>query len=220
MNHGHRACEPANPCTDCRNGVGVPKYLSDLCPAAVGDRLGYVLRNAGDLRTIQSTKAKLYSSFVPKSTRDWNSLLPRLQNAVSSNSFKFQYKKQFFRQVNPFYAYEKENANIHHTRLRLGLSHLRSHLFTYNLIDDPMCQHCFLEDETTEHYVLHCPAFTVPRMLYLQELINILDHDYIANLSDSDIVHLFLHGDLALSNTANFDLFSMAQTYIIDTHRF
>ena len=50
--------------------------------------------------------------------------------------------------------------------------------------------------------------------------LNILDHDYIANLSDSDIVQLFLHGDLALSNTANFDLFSMAQTYIIDTSRF
>ncbi len=56
-----------------------------------------------------------------------------------------------------------------------------------------MCQYCILEDETTEHYVLHCPAFTVPRMLYLQELINVLDHDYdIANLSDLD---LFLHGD-------------------------
>ncbi len=161
-----------------------------------------------------------YSSFVPKSIRDWNGLPVLIQSAISTNSFKFLYKKHHFRQVNPFYAYEKENANVHHTRLRLGLSHLRSHLFTYNLIDDPLCQNCFLEDETTEHYVLHCPSYTVPRMLYLQELINILDYEYIANLSDSDLVHLFLHGDLALSNTVNFDLFSVAHSYIIDTSRF
>ncbi len=220
MNHTHRVCEPNNLCTDCKNGIGIPPYLANLCPATVGDRAGYVLRNAGDLRTIQSKKAKLYNSFVPKCIREWNLLPTKIHNAVSNNSFKFLYKKQFFRQVNPFYAYEKENANIHHTRLRLGLSHLRSHLFTYNLIDDPMCQHCLIENETTEHFLLRCPSFTVPRMLYLQGLNNILDHNYIANLSDNDIVHLFLHGDLALSNTTNFDLFSMAQSYIIDTSRF
>ena len=220
MNHCHRACDPNNLCTDCKNGIGIPSYLSDLCPATVGDRAGYVLRNAGDLRTIQSKKAKFYNSFIPKCVREWNSLPVIIQNAVSNNSFKFIYKKHHFRQVNPFYSYEKGNANIHHTRLRVGLSHLRSHLFTYNLIDDPMCQHCYLENETTEHYVLRCPTFTVQRMLYLQGLTNILDHEYIANLSDNDIVHLFLHGDLALSNTINFDLFSMAQTYIIDTSRF
>ncbi len=64
-----------------------------------------------------------------------------------------------------------------------------------------MCQNCFLENETTEHYILRCPTFTVQRMLYLQGLTNILDLNYIANLSDDDIVQLFLHGDLALSNT-------------------
>ena len=83
-----------------------------------------------------------------------------------------------------------------------------------------MCQNCFLESETTEHFILRCPTFTVQRMLYLQGLTNVLDLDYIANLSDDDIVQLFLHGDSALSNTTNFDLFSMAQTYIIDTSRF
>ncbi len=36
---------------------------------------------------------------------------------------------------NPLRMYELGDANIHHTRLRLGLSHLKSHLFTYNLID-------------------------------------------------------------------------------------
>ncbi len=46
---------------------------------------------------------------------------------------------------------------------------------------------------------------------------NSLD-EYIAILSDNDIVQLFLYGDLALSNTFNYDIFSMA--YIINTTRF
>ncbi len=131
MNHSKRTCNAANPCTDCKNGIGVPPYLTALCPATVGN-VGYRLRNAGDLRTVLSKKVKLYNSFVPKTTREWNSLPNDIQNAVSNTCFKSNYKKHYFRQANPFYLYEKENANIHHTRLRLGLSHLRSHLFTYN----------------------------------------------------------------------------------------
>ena len=105
MNHTHRTCDPTNLCTDCKNGIGIPPYLSNLCPATVGDRAGYVLRNAGDLRTIQSKKAKLYNSFVPKSVREWNVLPSKIQNAVSNNSFKFMYKKHFFRQANPSFLF-------------------------------------------------------------------------------------------------------------------
>ncbi len=128
MNHSKRPCNPNNLCTDCKNGIGVPQYLTALCPSTVGRNAGYVLRNAGDLRTVWSKKVKLYNSFVPKTTREWNSLPVDILNAVSYSSFKTNYKKHYFRQANPFYSYEKENANVHHTRLRLGLSHLRSHL--------------------------------------------------------------------------------------------
>ncbi len=167
-----------------------------------------------------SRKVKLYNSFVPKTTREWNNLPIEILNAVSYSSFKNTYKKHYYRQVNPFYAYEKENANVHHTRLRLGLSHLRSHLFTYNLSNDPLCQQCKLENETIEHYLLRCPSFTVPKIRYLQELIDFYDYNYVASLSDFDIVEKFLYGDSTLSNTDNLNLFSMAQTYKIDTDRF
>ncbi len=56
--------------------------------ATVGGNTGYVLRNAGDLRTVLSKKAKLHNSFVPKTTREWNSLPVNIQNAVSNNCFK------------------------------------------------------------------------------------------------------------------------------------
>ncbi len=109
----------------------------------------------------------------------------------------------YFRQANPLYSYEKENANIHHTRLRLGLSHLRSHLFTYNLSNDSLCQQCNLENETIEHYLIRCPAYTIPRIRYLQALIDSYDYNYVAGLSDLDMVDKFLHGDPTLSNSDN-----------------
>ncbi len=166
------------------------------------------------------TRGKLYNSFVPKTTREWNNLPNHIQNAVSNSSFKSCYKKHFFQQANSFYSYEKEKANIHHTRLRLGLSHLRSHLSTYNLINDPLCQQCNLESETIEHYLIRCPSYTIPRIRYLQSLIESYDYNYVSSLSDFDLVDKFLHGDSTLSNTDNLNLFSMAQTYIIDTDRF
>ncbi len=68
--------------------------------------------------------------------------------------------------------------------------------------------------------MLFCSVYTVPRIRYLQELINSYDYDYVSSLSDFDIVDKFLHGDSTLSNTDNLTLFSMALTYIIDTDRF
>ncbi len=66
------------------------------------------------------------------------------------------------------------DANIQHTRLRLGLSHLKSHLFTYNLIDSPTCG-CGLESETVDHYILRCPAFGLARIEMYHSMVDILD---------------------------------------------
>ena len=142
--------------------------------------------------------------------------------SVSSSSFKSCYKKHYFHQANPFHSFKLENANIYQTRLRLGLSHLRAHLFTYNRIDDPLCQQCKLENETTEHYVLRCPNYTVPRMKYLQGFSTHFYHGFVAGWTDESIVSLFLYGNPELGDDLNEMLFTMAraQTYIIDTSRF
>ncbi len=43
-----------------------------------------------------------------------------------------------------------------------------------------------------------CSLYTVPRIRYLQELINTYDYNYVASLSDLDIVNKFLYGDSTL----------------------
>ncbi len=50
----------------------VPGYLCDLVPSTIGDRVGYVLRNAGRLDTPKIRLVPSYNSFLPKTIREWN----------------------------------------------------------------------------------------------------------------------------------------------------
>ncbi len=161
----------------------------------------------------------MYNSFVPKTIRDWNNL-DKYRYAPSLSSFKANYKNGTLRSPNNLHMYELGDANIHHTRLRLGLSHLKSHLFTYNLINSPLCG-CGLETETTEHYILRCSSFGVARIEMYHTMVEILDNHLVTTLTrDSDIVNLFLFGHNELSFDKNMLVFKMAQTYINNSERF
>ncbi len=210
--------------------VLVQPYLYDLLPGTVGDRAGYILRNASKIDNVKTRLIISYNSFIPKTIRDYNSLfvahwqadnnVNTLENAVSIDSFKARYKKEYLRSPNPLYKLDFNNGNIHHTRLRLGLSHLRSHLFSHNLIDNPICQFCNLEPETIDHYIVRCPTYNNVRVRFLMDLANLLDPQYIASLDDSKIVEIFLYGDNELTYDTNKQLFSMAQSFLIDSKRF
>ncbi len=217
--HAHKENRP--------NDTLVPEYLHSLVPNSVGDRAGYVLRNAGKLDTVKTRLVASYISFIPKTTREWNSLMStdntynsNIQKAMAIESFKACYKREFFWTPNPLYKIENEYGNIHQTRLRLGLSHLRAHLFKHNLIDDPTCQFCSLEPETTSHYILRCPTYNRVRVRFLIGLTGLLDHTYITSLNDDKIVQIFLHGDPDLTFEINSNIISMAQSFIVDSERF
>ncbi len=197
----------------------VPEYLCDLCPARVGARANYNLRNGANLSLVKANHVKTYNSIVPKTIRDWNSLGP-LRNSISVDGFKTRYKRENFRKVNSFNNYDHKGGNMHITRLRLGLSHLAEHLYTHNLIDSPICKECNLENESISHYLLRCPVYTTQRIVFLSGLLNIFNADYIAHLRDNDMVNLFLHGNDEIPFESNKLLVELAQTFIVDSNRF
>ncbi len=95
---------------------------------------------------------------------------------------------------------ELGEANIHHTRLRLGMSPLKVPLFTHSLIPDPMCG-CGLEAESTDHYILRCPAFGMASIEMYHTMVDILDISLLTCLkNDIYIVNLFLYGQKYMSN--------------------
>ncbi len=208
----------------------VPEYLFNLVPQTVGDRAGYVLRNASKLDNPKTRLVPSYNSFVPKTVRDWNNLFIRyweiesagynMQQATTIESFKAAYRREYCRTPNPLYKIDHEGGNLHHTRLRLGLSHLRAHLYSNNIIPDPTCQFCGLEVETLDHYLLRCPTYTIHRVRYLMDINTVLPPPYIASLNDDKIVELFLYGDSNLDYNINVELFIMAQTFLNNSIRF
>ena len=56
------------------------------------------------------------------------------------------------------------------TRLCLGLSHLHEHKFKHSFQDclNPLC-FCNNDNETSTHYLLHCPTFKNQRMTLLDK---------------------------------------------------
>ena len=99
--HAHKENRP--------NDTLVPQYLHGLVPHSVGDRAGYVLRNAGKLDIVKTRLVVSYNSFIPKTTREWNLLMSadnihnsNIQKAMTIESFKACYKREFFRTPNPY----------------------------------------------------------------------------------------------------------------------
>ena len=80
--------------------------------------------------------------------------------------------------------------------MRLGLSPLNSHRFTYHLINDPYCPHCDYVPETTEHFLLFCPHYATARTVLFQALSDIEVNVF----AYSEIVSVILHGNNFINN--------------------
>ena len=75
-----------------------------------------------------------------------------------------------FRKRNPVYSLIKPSQNANLTRIGLGPSGLKSQRFTYNLVDNPSCDHCITANGTPLHYLLECPAYTAARQALFHDL--------------------------------------------------
>ncbi len=71
---------------------------------------------------------------------------------------------------------------------------------------------CGLEAESTDHYILRCPAFGVARIKMYHTMVDILDHSLLTSLKhDIDIVNLFLYGHKDLSHNTSQEEGSLAR---------
>ena len=79
------------------------------------------------------------------------------------------------------------------TRLRLGLSRLREHKFKQCFQDsiNPICS-CSLDVESTIHYFLHCPLFTIGRHILLN-VISQIDNKLLDSNESNLIKHLYFY---------------------------
>ena len=107
------------------------------------------------------------------------------------------------------------------TQLRVGLSKLRFHKFKHNFRDsiNPMCP---TNDgiETTEHFLLLCPAFEIECRNLLARVFDLLRPFGYIDLSNEILTQLLLYGDKDLPKDLNRNMLELTLHYIHTTGRF
>ena len=96
--------------------------VSSLVPPNVGNISHYNLRNETNLQTIPARSQQYYNSFLPSTTRIWNSLPDDTKNSPSFESFKHKLNINITKPP-PYYF----SGSLYHARIRLNCS-LRYHL--------------------------------------------------------------------------------------------
>ena len=107
-----------------------------------------------------------------------------------------------------FYFIGKRLGQIYHARLRTNCSSLNQHLFSKNLIDNPLCICGSVED--TYHFLLTCNRFSNLR----QELFNKV------STICRPTLNVLLYGNDELSMEQNKNIFLAVQNYLLKTKRF
>ena len=114
-------------------------------------------------------------SFFPSCTSVWNELSEEIINAESIPVFKRKMKIWLKMENSPTnfdirdHSYRGFLGKIL-IQMRFELSPLRSHLFKYNLIDNPFCPACGNFIETTDHYFFECENYAAPRQSLLDDI--------------------------------------------------
>jgi len=144
-----------------------PVYLRDPIPP----KSRHGLRSPDVLNVIPFRTDRYHHSFYPDSVKSWNGIGPALRGAKSLSKFK----ESILKLIRPA---KKDIFNIHNRngigwifQLRVGLSPLKSHKMSHNFEDTPVdtCL-CTQNAETTHHFLLECPIFTVQRQEFLETI--------------------------------------------------
>jgi hypothetical protein len=201
-----------------------PSYLMQIIPRPPQNQYRLRSRTNAALPTPYSRLSSTRNGFVHSTVKLWNSLSDDIRLSDSLLSFKrklflklyTQFNARFIPQLYSFLP--MGNAPVYHCRLRLGLSALNFHRFTYNFIDDKSCPNCNHDCENTSHFLFHCPAYAAPRAVLMESLSNHLPDNIIQNLTFLETHILFGSNDVDLQT--NLQIFSNVFSFIEATNRF
>lgn len=201
-----------------------PAYLRQVIPQPTETPYGLRNRLNASLPVPYSRLSSTKKAFAHSAIKSWNSLPVLVRSSQSLCTFKRllfsnlhkQFSVQFIPQLYSFLPLG--NPTVYHCRLRLGLSALNSHRFTYNFVANKSCPECNSECENVHHYLFSCPAYAAPRRVMLESLSNILPDAVIQNLAILE--NYLIYGSNSLDIASNLLMFSHVFSYITATGRF
>ena len=117
----------------------------------------------------------------------------------------------------PFYKIGTKMGNIFHSRLRMQMSQLNSHLFQIQRHDTPECA-CGFETENIHHFILACPNYNLQREELYRDMLQIFGENF-GQMSTTRLLRVLLHGD----DLGGGDCRAVAQhfqNFLLRSHRF
>ena len=140
-----------------------PKYLYNLIAS---NNISHQTRNSRNLVILQFKIRDNFflNSFFPSALVEWNKLGSDICNSASYSTFKKKILNFIRPRSNDVFNVSHPKGLIFLTRLRVGLNHLREHMFKHSFLDtlNPICT-CGFDIETLNHFFFHCPRFTNER---------------------------------------------------------
>ncbi len=194
----------------------VPSYLNDLMPETRPSNYNFRSHQA----EIYPTRTnKFRYSFFPHCVRMWNNLSKSITLSPSLEIFKNRYLIFFEHKPSNVYFVHNPLGLKLLTRLRVGLSHLRSHKYNHGFLDtpNPLCLCNKSSIETTEHYLLICPIFSQSRK---QLFIDLSSKISIFPLSPSHLTSLLLYGHESHESSINKFIIETVLIYLLHSKRF
>ena len=194
-----------------------PLYLYNLIPPERD--LNYNLRIPYDYDQHIERTTRFSHTYFQNCVREWNRLdvSMRLSQTIS------EFKRKFLKLIRPpkrsiFNIYDLEGIKLL-TQLRVEFSDLRYHRYRHNFhCTSPTCL-CQTGIEDNEHFLLHCPRFSLQRRPLLQLASNSADVD-IMRLSSNELTNVLLYGYSKFTVLMNRTIIEATLKYIKSTGRF
>ena len=190
----------------------LPEYANELLPQNRTDATNTNLRNA-TTHTLPPTKTTAFQrSFLPATIKKWNSLPLTFRVEPSLVKFKTLLNNHCCSTPPPkYYFMGSKTGNQLHARLRTGTLPLNSYQYQVQKVHSPSCL-CGSPEETSQHFLMHCPLYNEKRQQLFAIVRNILQRDILPiNLNTEKIL---IHGQ-TLSNEEGRAVANSVQNYIV-----
>ena len=175
------------------------------------------LRNANTHTSTYTRTTSYQKSFIPTTSTQWNKL-PNATQQLKHTAFKKRLREQLGVSDPPmFFTLGSKFGNILHSRLRMNMTCLNSHLYTVQKTVTPSCA-CGNSNETISHFTLSCPNYTEQRNILFKNLSEELLPDF-KNKSTKCQLEILLFGT-ELSGGVGRLVAMHFQNFLLKTERF
>ena len=180
-----------------------PSYLFKIVPAS---NTIYKTRNTNDIPLMNVKHNFLKNTFFPSTIIEWNKVDPEIRNSTSLDSFRESILKFIRPAPNNIFQCHNPKGIKYLTGLRVNFSHLRDPKFK-----DPF-------QETTIHFILHCPYYENEHHILLPSIRSIKSS--ILDQNDNNIVKALLYRLDSPSETQNASILNATMEFLISSNRF